>query len=149
MVNLYSVLGVSSAATTDEIKKAFKKIASENHPDRFPGDEKREAKFKEASAAYTVLSSEENRKKYDKLLREQSDRVKNIGLDASEILRAAAAKSSKRTGSIMNGLASAFGIVSGANEPTAENLKDIFDGSVSVAQWISDLTTDGGRGDGT
>lgn len=61
----YKVLGVSKNASADEIRKAFRKIAAANHPDRNPGDKKAEAKFKEASEANSVLSDPKKRKEYD------------------------------------------------------------------------------------
>jgi molecular chaperone DnaJ len=61
----YSELGVSSSASADEIKKAYRKLAKENHPDTHPGDTKAENKFKAVSEAYNVLSDEDKRKQYD------------------------------------------------------------------------------------
>lgn len=61
----YEVLGVSKTATPDEIKKAYRKLAIENHPDRNPGDKAAEDRFKEATEAYEVLSDETKRKNYD------------------------------------------------------------------------------------
>ena len=61
----YSVLGVSKAASADEIKKKFRKLALKYHPDRNPGDAVAEAKFKEISEAYEVLGDTEKRAKYD------------------------------------------------------------------------------------
>ena len=61
----YKILGVSKDAKPEEIKKAFRKIARENHPDAKPGDKKAEAKFKEASEANSVLSDPKKRKEYD------------------------------------------------------------------------------------
>ncbi len=63
----YKVLGVSREATTDDIKKAFRKLARKYHPDVNPGDKKAEEKFKEINEAYEVLSDLEKRKKYDTL----------------------------------------------------------------------------------
>lgn len=60
---LYDVLGVKKDATEQEIKKAFRKLTLEYHPDREGGDE---VKFKEINAAYEVLSNKEKRELYDK-----------------------------------------------------------------------------------
>jgi curved DNA-binding protein len=61
----YSLLGVSRSATQDEIKKAYKGLAKQYHPDRNAGDKGAENKFKEVSEAYQVLSDPEKRKQYD------------------------------------------------------------------------------------
>lgn len=63
----YKILGVSENATEAELKKAFRKIAQESHPDRHPGDKAAEERFKEAGEAYDVLSNPEKRQKYDAL----------------------------------------------------------------------------------
>jgi curved DNA-binding protein len=61
----YKILGVSKSASADEIKKAFRKLARQYHPDMNPGDRQAEAKFKEVSEAYEVLSDPDKRRKYD------------------------------------------------------------------------------------
>lgn len=63
----YKILGVARGASTDEIKKAFRKLARKYHPDVNPGDKKAEVKFKEINEAYEVLSDPDKRKKYDTL----------------------------------------------------------------------------------
>ncbi|NLV50379.1 MAG: molecular chaperone DnaJ [Clostridiales bacterium] len=61
----YEVLGLKKGASVDEIKKAYRKLAKQNHPDLNPNDPKAEANFKEINEAYMVLSNEEERQKYD------------------------------------------------------------------------------------
>ncbi len=63
--SLYDTLGVAKGASADEIKKAYRKLAGQNHPDRNPGDAAAEARFKEVQGAYDVLSDPEKRKQYD------------------------------------------------------------------------------------
>lgn len=63
----YKTLGVSKTATADEIKKAFRKLARQHHPDLAQDKKAAEEKFKEINEAYEVLSDPEKRKKYDEL----------------------------------------------------------------------------------
>ena len=62
----YDVLGVSKTATDDEIKKAYRKLARQLHPDRNPDDPSAEEKFKDVQAAYDILSNAEKRQAYDR-----------------------------------------------------------------------------------
>jgi molecular chaperone DnaJ len=62
----YKVLGVGKNATDEEIKKAYRKLARQYHPDRNSGDKKAEERFKEISQAHDVLSDPDKRKAYDR-----------------------------------------------------------------------------------
>ena len=65
MTTLYETLGVAKNASQEEIKKAYRKLARQYHPDRNPGDKAAEAKFKEVQTAYDVLSDADKRNQYD------------------------------------------------------------------------------------
>ena len=62
----YEILGVERSADADTIKKAYRKLAMQYHPDKNPGNKEAEEKFKEAASAYEVLSSPDKRAKYDR-----------------------------------------------------------------------------------
>ena len=62
----YEVLGITRTASIDEIKKSYRRLAMQHHPDKNPGDAHAEEKFKEAAEAYGVLSDEEKRARYDR-----------------------------------------------------------------------------------
>lgn len=63
--DFYAILGVPKGASATDIKKAYRKAAKDNHPDRHPGDAAAEKRFKEMGEAYAVLSDAEQRKQYD------------------------------------------------------------------------------------
>lgn len=65
MGNWYQVLEVSQQASEEEIKASYRKLAKKYHPDAHPGDKECEKRFKEISEAYSILSDQEKRKKYD------------------------------------------------------------------------------------
>ncbi|MGZ4292100.1 MAG: DnaJ domain-containing protein, partial [Gaiellaceae bacterium] len=64
--SLYDTLGVKKGASADEIKKAYRKLARQHHPDANQGDKAAEERFKQVQTAYDVLSDEEKRKAYDR-----------------------------------------------------------------------------------
>ena len=64
--DFYEVLGVSKNASQEEIKKAYRKVAMQYHPDKNPGDKTAEDKFKEAAEAYEILSDADKRGQYDR-----------------------------------------------------------------------------------
>src|SRR5712671_868194 len=64
--SLYDTLGVAKGASQDEIKKAYRKLARQYHPDKNPGDKEAEDTFKRVQGAYDVLSDDEKRKQYDR-----------------------------------------------------------------------------------
>jgi len=64
--SLYDSLGVKNDASPDELKKAYRKLVRQYHPDKNPGDDVAEARFKEVQSAYDVLSDPEKRKQYDR-----------------------------------------------------------------------------------
>jgi molecular chaperone DnaJ len=64
--DFYEILGVSKGATQEEIKKAYRKVAMQYHPDRNPGDKASEEKFKEAAEAYEILNDADKKAQYDR-----------------------------------------------------------------------------------
>ncbi|MGB8194435.1 MAG: molecular chaperone DnaJ [Chitinophagaceae bacterium] len=64
--DFYEILGVAKGSSQDEIKKAYRKVAMQYHPDRNPGDKGAEDKFKEAAEAYEILSDSDKRSQYDR-----------------------------------------------------------------------------------
>src|ERR1700761_1362243 len=64
--NPYEVLGVKKEATNDEIRAAYRTLAKKHHPDLNPGNKQAEARFKEISAAYDILSDKDKRARYDR-----------------------------------------------------------------------------------
>jgi len=81
MATLYDTLGVKKGASADEIKKAYRKLAAQYHPDKNPGDSSAEEKFKEVQNAYDTLSDPERRKQYDRF--GENGRAGGPGFDPS------------------------------------------------------------------
>lgn len=89
--NFYQVLGVRSDATENEIRNAFKKLARELHPDRFPASEKQQAekRFQQLTQAYNILINPETRSRYDQAL---ASRTPTTGINPKELAKALLAR---------------------------------------------------------
>jgi len=121
----YKTLGVTKTATADEIKKSYRKLARKYHPDANEGDAKAEARFKEISEAYTVLSDEGRRKEYDEartLFGHGGVRMPGsgsagggYGFDLGDLFGGAAGNAGGRLGDLLGGV---FGNRSGGTTGT-------------------------------
>jgi len=101
----YSVLGVNRDASDEDIKKAYRKLAMKHHPDRNPSDKTSEEKFKEAKAAYEILSDAKKRAAYDQF--------GHAGVDATAGFGAAGARGFGGGAEGFGGFADAFGDIFG------------------------------------
>ena len=99
-VDFYKELGVARGASDDEIKKAYRKLASQLHPDKNPGDKKTEARFKNVNRAYQALSNSEKRRLYDEFGEEGLREGFNSA--AARAYRNGGGYSSRRRGGPMN-----------------------------------------------
>lgn len=117
----YKILGVERSASPDEIKKAYRKVALQYHPDRNPDNPEAEAKFKEAAEAYNVLRDPDKRARYDQFGAEGVDGAGGFGgfgggMDLNDIFR--------QFGDIFGGGFSGFGGFGGyAGSPGKRHLK--------------------------
>jgi len=98
--DLYSILGVSRSATAAEIKKAYRRLARENHPDVKPNDKKAEERFKQVTAAFEVLGDERKRKLYD----EFGEDAEKIGFDEERAAQLRRYKSAAGSGGMGGGM---------------------------------------------
>ncbi len=87
----YKTLGVSESASEEEIKKVYRKLAVKYHPDKNPGNKEAEAKFKDISAAYFVLSDPKRKREYDQIRRMGGSHASNFagsqGFNFEDLLR--------------------------------------------------------------
>ncbi len=86
MTTNYEVLGVDNDASSDEIKKAYRKLSMKWHPDKNPNDKKAEEKYKEITSSYTVISDPKKRKEYDFSLNNPFGNGSNMG-DISDLFK--------------------------------------------------------------
>jgi molecular chaperone DnaJ len=109
----YKTLGVTKTANADEIKKSYRKLARKYHPDANEGDPKAEARFKEISEAYTVLSDEGRRKEYDEartlfggggVRMPGSGSTGGYGFDLGDLFGGAAGSAGGRLGDLLGGV---------------------------------------------
>jgi molecular chaperone DnaJ len=132
----YATLGVKKTATSEEIRKAFRKAARKYHPDVNPGDKKAEEKFKEISEANDVLSDEKKRKIYDQL-GFYSDQIDPAQAEAYARQQSAGGRPPVDFGGFdfsgFGGTGGSGGTQTGAGSSTWGNFKDIFSGIFSGA----------------
>jgi molecular chaperone DnaJ len=129
----YATLGVKKTATSDEIRKAFRKAARRYHPDVNPGDKKAEEKFKEISEANDVLSDEKKRKVYDQV-GFYSDQIDPAQAEAYARQQAGGQSPVDFGGFDFSGFQGAGAPQQGAGSQSWGSFKDIFSGIFSGAQ---------------
>jgi molecular chaperone DnaJ len=130
----YALLGVKKTATSDDIRKAFRKLARRYHPDVNPGDKKAEEKFKEISEANDVLSDEKKRKVYDQV-GFYSDQIDPAQAEAYARQQASGGQPPVDFGGFdFSGFQGAGSPQQGAGSQSWGSFKDIFSGIFSGAQ---------------
>jgi molecular chaperone DnaJ len=134
----YAILGVKKAATADEIRKAFRKLARKYHPDVNPGDKKAEEKFKEISEANDILSDEKKRKIYDQF-GFYSDQIDPAAAEA-------AARQSAAGGGRGQGTPFDFGGFDFSDYPSAASQQSSSGGFGGFRDIFSGLFNQGSRG---
>ncbi len=135
----YEVLGVPRGAGEDELKKAYRKIAFESHPDRNPGDPEAERRFKEASEAYEVLRDPERRARYDQFGHAGAGAAGPQGFDFSGFDLADALRAFMRDfGGDMGGFEELFGGRGGRGGPRVRRGADL---QVRVRLTLEEVAT--------
>jgi molecular chaperone DnaJ len=129
----YALLGVKKTASSDDIRKAFRKLARRYHPDVNPGDKKAEEKFKEISEANDVLSDEKKRKVYDQV-GFYSDQIDPATAEAYARQQAGGQPPVDFGGFDFSGFQGGAGPQQGAGSQSWGSFKDIFSGIFSGAQ---------------
>jgi molecular chaperone DnaJ len=130
----YALLGVKKTATSDDIRKAFRKLARKYHPDVNPGDKKAEERFKEISEANDVLSDEKKRKVYDQV-GFYSDQIDPAQAEAYARQQSQGSQSPVDFGGFdFSGFQGGAGPQQGAGSQSWGSFKDIFSGIFSGAQ---------------
>jgi molecular chaperone DnaJ len=130
----YALLGVKKTATSDEIRKAFRKLARKYHPDVNPGDKKAEEKFKEISEANDILSDEKKRKVYDQV-GFYSDQIDPATAEAYARQQHSAGQPPVDFGGFdFSGFQGGAGPQQGAGSSNWGSFKDIFSGIFSGSQ---------------
>ncbi|HEX8435181.1 J domain-containing protein [Archangium sp.] len=135
----YQILGVSRTASADDIKKAFRKLARQYHPDVNPGNKAAEEKFKQVNSAFEVLSDEKKRKLYDEFGAEAA----KIGFDEKKAEQVRAYRAAQSAGGGMP-----FGGGGGGGGGVDFDLGDLFDlfNRAGAGQDVSDMFGRAGAG---
>ena len=141
MADYYKELGVDRSASADDIKKAYRKLAGQLHPDKYPGDKKMEARFKTVNRANQVLSDPEKRKLYDEF---GEDGLRE-GFDAGA---ARAYRAATRGGRVrmpdFGGMRGGGGAPGGGGGPSISDLFGHNPGGGGLGDMLGDLFGSGG-----